>query len=207
MYKVFKDNCFLILASSTDIPHVEGAITLCIKNVDDIGNIIDLHCNGSAQTIIVLFKSMEELIKKFESLYNIRTAAGGWVYNLDGDLLMINRQNHWDIPKGHIEEGESLEQCAIREVEEETGVGGLQIVSYLGVSRHIFRYSENEDEILKESHWFKMKTNYSGNLLPQLEEDITEVKWHSESNIENIRPTMWSSLSDFYIQNIIEKKH
>ena len=207
MYKVFKDNCSLILASSTDIPHVEGAITLCIKNVDDIGNIIDLHCNGSAQTIIVLFKSMEELIKKFESLYNIRTAAGGWVYNSKGDLLMINRQNHWDIPKGHIEVGENLEQCAIREVEEETGVGGLQIVSYLGVSRHIFRYSENEDEILKESHWFKMKTNYSGNLLPQLEEDITEVKWHSESNIENIRPTMWSSLSDFYIQNIIEKKH
>ena len=207
MYKVFKDNCSLILASSTDIPHVEGAITICIKNIDDIANIIDLHCNGSAQTIIVLFKSMEELVKKFESLYNIRTAAGGWVYNSEGDLLMINRQNHWDIPKGHIEKGENLEQCAIREVMEETGVGGLQIVSYLGVSRHIFRYSENEAEILKESHWFKMKTNYRGNLLPQMEEDITEVKWLTESDIEKLTPTMWTSLSDFYIQNLIEKKH
>ncbi len=207
MYKVFKDNCSLILASSTDIPHVEGAITLCIKNIDDIANIIDLHCIGSAQTIIILFKSKEELINKFESLYNIRTAAGGWVYNSEGDLLMINRQNHWDIPKGHIEEGENLEQCAIREVEEETGVSNLIIESYLGVSRHIFRYNENEAEILKESHWFKMKTNYRGNLLPQLEEEIIEVKWLTESDIEKLTSTMWPSLSDFYIQSLIEKKH
>ena len=207
MYKVFKDNCLFILASSNDIPHVEEAITLCIKNVDDIGSIIDKYCNNDVQTIIVIYESLEVLISNFESLYIMRIAAGGWVYNSNHDLLMINRQDHWDIPKGHIDKGESVEQCAIREVEEETAVKGLHIESYIGISRHIFRYREDEELILKVTHWYKMKTGFAGKLLPQHDEDISEVKWVKEDEINKLLPNMWRSLSDFYKQMIIEKKH
>ena len=56
------------------------------------------------------------------------THAGGIVFHIDGGepryLLVTARQNadHWVLPKGHVEEGESVEQAAVREVEEETGV-------------------------------------------------------------------------------------
>ena len=54
-------------------------------------------------------------------------AAGGLVFNKDGDILMIFRNGKWDLPKGKLEIGESIEECAIREVEEECGISGLII--------------------------------------------------------------------------------
>jgi len=196
MYKVFKDNCLFILASSNDIPHVDSAITICVKKPNDIINIIDSYNDDSV--IIVLHHDIEALIQVFESNYKIRIAAGGWVYNNEGSLLLINRFNHWDVPKGHIDDGETIEQCAIREVEEETNVGDLIIDSYLGVSMHLFSYNDNPQQILKVTHWYKMQSDFKGDLIPQLAEGITKVRWVNKNELETILPLMWYSLSDFY---------
>jgi 8-oxo-dGTP pyrophosphatase MutT (NUDIX family) len=50
------------------------------------------------------------------------------VYNKKGEVLFIFRNGKWDLPKGGIEKGEEIEDTAMREVEEETGVGKLRIV-------------------------------------------------------------------------------
>ena len=203
MYKVFKDNHLFILASSNDIPHIDNAITICIKNINEIKSIIDRYDgNIEPEKVIILFSELELLITTFEGSYISKIAAGGWVYNDRNELLMINRLDHWDIPKGHIDKNETLEACAIREVIEETGISNIVIEQKLGVSRHIFRYSDNEPEILKITYWYKMKSAFTGKFIPQTNEDIIDVRWISKSNMELYIPKMYTSLQDFYFENI-----
>ena len=138
----------------------------------------------------------------FEKNYLLKVAAGGWVFNNAGDLLMIDRLNYWDIPKGHIENNETLQICAIREVKEETGIEDITIVDELGISRHLFRYSENSPEILKVTHWFRMHSNYKGVFTPQISEDIDKVKWVSRAKVNGYLSKSYRSLLEFYFDAV-----
>ena len=76
-------------------------------------------------------KIVEENWQDFCSKFIMVEASGGLVFNKDGDILMIFRNGKWDLPKGKLEIGESVEECAIREVEEECGIVGLNIIDKL----------------------------------------------------------------------------
>jgi ADP-ribose pyrophosphatase YjhB (NUDIX family) len=88
----------------------------------------------------------------------------------------------WDLPKGKIEKGESLEQAALREVEEETGLKELILEKFINNTFHIYT-ERNGEKILKTTYWFKM--TYVGNEkpTPQIEEGISEVSWKNETAI------------------------
>jgi len=113
--------------------------------------------------------------------YSIIKAAGGLVYNNENQLLMIFRNNKWDLPKGKLEENENLKECAIREVQEECGISGLSIINALQDTYHT--YEVNEIKILKRTSWFTMYTNFKGSFVPQIEEGITEVVWVDKEQI------------------------
>lgn len=108
-------------------------------------------------------------------------AAGGIVWNRNGELLMIFRRGKWDLPKGKVEENESIETAALREVEEESGVGKLRIIQKFGSSFHI--YQERKQWILKETHWFEMLSQDEGITMPQASEGITEAHWVARHDI------------------------
>lgn len=105
-------------------------------------------------------------------------AAGGVVLNRNtGMILLIKRNGVWDLPKGKLESGESIPACAVREVEEETGLRGLRITSDLCETYH--EYKESGKVIGKTTYWFLM---YGENILrqkltPQKEEGITDLIW------------------------------
>ncbi len=123
----------------------------------------------------LVHKNEKKLLKKFlRKLPNV-VAGGGKVYNDDGKILFIFRNGKWDLPKGKTEKKESIEETAIREVEEETGVKGLEIIKPLDTTYHIFK--RNGRYKIKITYWFEMKTSFSGKLLPQEKEGITKVKW------------------------------
>ena len=107
--------------------------------------------------------------------YYLIEAAGGLVYNNENQILMIFRNNKWDLPKGKLEQNENIKECAIREVQEECGVTGLSIVSFLKDTYHT--YEINGKKILKRTYWFAMNTDFKGSLVPETEEGITEVVW------------------------------
>lgn len=104
-------------------------------------------------------------------------AAGGLILNEKKELLMIFRRNKWDLPKGKLDEGESIKHCAIREVQEETGLTNISLEGLIGITYHDYFDTWSQQDVTKETHWFNMKVSGSQKLVPQLEEDITEIKW------------------------------
>lgn len=108
-------------------------------------------------------------------------AAGGIVQNEEGKILFQLRRGKWDLPKGKLEEGETVEECAVREVEEETGLRDIELGELVGITTH--QYTERGKDIDKETHWFAMKVSGSQQLSPQVEEDILELRWVAENEL------------------------
>ena len=147
---------------------------------------------------IILSENIEKLKKDFFKHFKLLKAAGGLVKNKDGDILLIFRRGKWDLPKGKLDENESLIECAVREVKEETGLTKIKVGKEIGATYHT--YVQFGKHILKESHWFMMDAKKDEPLVPQTEEDITEIKWVKKEDLEqyvhNTFPTIISVLQN-----------
>ncbi|MCG9899080.1 MAG: NUDIX domain-containing protein [Hydrotalea sp.] len=104
-------------------------------------------------------------------------AAGGLVVNANKELLLIFRRGKWDLPKGKMEETETIEDCAIREVKEETGLQQVEIKQFVGTTTHDYFDNWLKQDVTKISHWYLMETHSTSQLVPQKNEDIEEAKW------------------------------
>jgi 8-oxo-dGTP pyrophosphatase MutT (NUDIX family) len=131
---------------------------------------------------VFLHHNLNELLNAFKEQLNVVPAAGGLVYTPQNDILLIHRLGRWDLPKGKLDDGETLEECAIREIEEETGANGLSIVQPLQVTYHT--YHQKGKNNLKESHWFLIKAEEKTKLTPQTEEDVQQCIWVPISDIQ-----------------------
>lgn len=137
---------------------------------------------------------LNELKKAFFKKFTFIQAAGGLVQNEKKEILMIFRRGKWDLPKGKLDKGESLEDCAVREVEEETGLQNVQLISPLIITYHT--YHEGARFMLKESHWYNMKVKGEQKLVPQTSEDIHEIKWVTAKAAEKLFPESYPSVTD-----------
>lgn len=117
-------------------------------------------------------------------------AGGGLVVNSAGEILMIFRRSRWDLPKGKLEAGETIEECALREVAEECGIDDLVLVEFLCTTHH--EYIENGRPIDKESHWFLMSG--SGTPKPQTEEDITQARWVPRAEVAELLSNSYDTI-------------
>ncbi len=129
-------------------------------------------------------------------------AAGGMVLNTQGEILMIYRRGFWDLPKGKIESGETTEICAIREVQEETGIKSLEIIEKLQVTYHT--YTLGNKTILKPSHWFKMIHTDNEKTIPQAEEDITEIRWMNQKEVTTILNKSYESIRELLSKHYLK---
>ena len=114
----------------------------------------------------------------------ILVAGGGLVQNEKGELLMIFRRDKWDLPKGKLDPGESIEQCSLREVKEETGLRNVTLGKLIDVSTHEYFDAFLSEEVVKETHWYAMVANGDQILIPQTEEDITDIKWVTNQELK-----------------------
>ena len=123
-------------------------------------------------------------------------AAGGVVSNRRDDVLLIRRNDLWDLPKGHQEPGEEISVTAIREVEEETGVPDLELGRLICVTDHCYR--RNEIWHLKHTWWYDMLYTDPVDLAPQREEDITKAGWVAKSSLPAFLADTYPSIQEVF---------
>ncbi len=172
MHKIFVNDKPIVL--TTKIEKEDGFKNYLLKTVD-LPKVIRTLNRTKLKEARFIGKKEKKLLKIFlKKLPNV-IAGGGKVYNDNGDILFIYRNNKWDLPKGKVEGNETIERTAVREVTEETGVGGLEIIKPLDTTYHIFK--RNGRYKIKITYWFEMKTSFRGKLYPQENEGITKVEW------------------------------
>lgn len=118
----------------------------------------------------------DRCFEAFAAAFRRVEAAGGIVVDECGERLMIYRNGRWDLPKGHWEQGETIEACALREVREETGVAAA-IRRHLCDTLHCYQLRGVWE--MKRTHWFEMTAPAAAPLRPQTEEGIDCVCWCS----------------------------
>lgn len=143
---------------------------------------------------VLWHKDLEQLKKVFFKNFTVIEAAGGIVQNNKKELLFIYRLDKWDLPKGKMEKGEKPDECALREVEEETGVTNLSLKKKIGETYHT--YDDFGKHILKITHWYYMTCPAAQKLVPQTEEDITATKWVSTRDIKEPVANTYPSIKD-----------
>ena len=172
MHKVFVGDKPIILTTKVE---QETDFKNYLLDTVNIGKVIKELKNSSLREVRLIHKNPDKLLSKFlKKLPNV-IAGGGKVFNDKGDVLFIYRNDKWDLPKGKTERKETIEETSVREVEEETGVDGLEITKPLQTTYHIFK--RNGRHRIKVTYWFEMKTTFNGKLYPQEKEGITKVEW------------------------------
>lgn len=122
----------------------------------------------------------------------VLTAAGGWVLNESDEVLWIHRLGQWDLPKGKLEAGESVEECAVREVEEECGLTGVTLVAPLCTTEHM--YPLDGQTARKTTHWYVMRVAGTPALTPQKSEGISRAEWIPQDDCFFLAGTSYATL-------------
>jgi len=180
MYKVFVNEKKLLLSKQSEALEK----TLKYDSFTTLEIALDLLQNTSVKELNVYGELIDEIWEEFKKLFRIIEAAGGIVNRPNGDVLFIKRLGKWDLPKGKMEKGESREESAVREIEEETNLQNVELLDFINTTYHIYT-ERNGDKVLKYTHWFEMNFDGEDTSKPQLEEGITEVAWKNISQIES----------------------
>ena len=201
-FKVHFENRFIIISPEPDRMQKYGLFHKFHDTAELYRLIAVFQEDKTILSINIYGPDITHIWRIFRIFFTEVGAAGGLVRNSSGKFLFIERRVKWDLPKGHIEEGEQPEECAIREVSEECGISGHKIIKQLIPSFHT--YSWEGISYLKKTHWFLM--DYAGDMTatPQTEEDITRVMWMSPDEISNIKELAWLSLADLINTSILK---
>jgi ADP-ribose pyrophosphatase YjhB (NUDIX family) len=200
MYKVFINNKPLILLdleknSSGDwqsnnkylVAKYAGKQKFLYSYIDTLEK--SPHYEG----IVLQTNNLAKLWADFQGIFKIIEAAGGVVFNARQEVLLIFRLKTWDLPKGKIDEGETPEVAAVREIQEETGLNVVELGDLLCHTYHT--YEHKNKRVLKKTHWFKM-TTAEEKLTPQYSEDIEQAEWRDLANFLQAKPTIYPSILD-----------
>lgn len=180
MYKVFVNDKPLFLTNEIA---KETDFQLFLLESIDIEQLIVKMFQNKIMKASLYYPDEKAILKKMKEKIPVCKAGGGLVYNKKGEVLFIFRNGKWDLPKGGIEKGEEIEETAMREVEEETGVGRLSINRKLQKTYHVFK--RNGKYKLKVTHWFEMQTDYVGVPTPQANEGIEKAAWLNPEEIKD----------------------
>lgn len=137
------------------------------------------------------------VFERFAAPFEIIDAGGGLVESPGGEILMIYRNGRWDLPKGKLEPGESIEECALREVHEECGITDLTLGRFLTYTYHIYKLGDSG--IIKRTAWYAMNHPATGTLTPQIEEGITEIRWVEQGNIPTYLAQSYATIREVFV--------
>jgi 8-oxo-dGTP pyrophosphatase MutT (NUDIX family) len=186
--------CDAMTPEITGYAHHDDAVLIDEFSHPAVNSMIHEMRQEKVHAGIFIHSDLQELRKAVWKKFLLVKAGGGLVGNGEGKYLFMLRRGIWDLPKGKLDPGETIEQCAVREVGEETGLRGVQLEGPLLVTYHT--YDENGKHILKESHWFRMNAPDLAGLKPQQEEQITELRWADGGEMGALLKNTFPSIVD-----------
>ncbi|MFK8055575.1 MAG: NUDIX hydrolase [Saprospiraceae bacterium] len=191
MYTIYVNDCPLRLQSEITEPRTELTLRYPGKKQFFLQVTDTLESGSYPDGAAIICADVEQAWEDFKALHKWVAAAGGAVWN-DGKLLCIHRRGSWDLPKGKIDEGETIAEAAVREVQEETGIQEIALGEALPTTYHTYRTKKN-NRVLKPTYWFTMHTKEIA-LVPQEEEDIEKAEWVGSDELAQIKSEMYKSL-------------
>lgn len=199
MIKIYFNNKPLFLTNTIteeieELLHHEETVFIDEFNVHTVKAMLHEIELSKIRAGVFLHEDVDALLKAFKKKFVLIKAAGGLIHTQDNELLLIFRRAKWDLPKGKLDDNEALEQCALREVREETGLENVEIEYPLTITYHT--YHQEGKHILKESHWYLMRTQKQINLIPQSEEDIDKCEWVPVNRITTYMENTHASILD-----------
>jgi 8-oxo-dGTP pyrophosphatase MutT (NUDIX family) len=202
-YKVHFENRFIVISSEPDRIQKYGLFHKFYATNELYKLIADFQSDKSIPAINIYGTDIKHIWKIFRIYFTEVGAAGGLVKHTSGKYLFIEKKGKLDLPKGHIEQGEEPETCALREVNEECGITGHTILKPLSPSYHT--YTWEGISYLKKTRWFLMK--YDGKMItePQISEGITKVEWLFPDELNSVKSGAWLSLMDLINCSILRE--
>jgi 8-oxo-(d)GTP phosphatase len=141
-------------------------------------------------SVTILTENKKEVKDFIKSRFTVIKAAGG-VVTKGQRILFIFRLGKWDLPKGKFDKGETPQECAVREVEEECAI---KVKLGPEICKTWHTYTHNRKSILKKTYWYAMENLNDSTMRPQKEEGIDEIRWlnHYEAKVAliNSYPSM-----------------
>ena len=179
MYKVFFNESLLTFSNQSN-PEAKNILFHHETQFDEAFHLLS---SNSSKFVNIFSDDIDAVWASFLNYFKHIKAAGGIVRNPQDDILFIFRLGKWDLPKGKMEKGESREESAIREIEEECSITNLQLKRFLMPTFHIYYLREY---VIKETYWFEVFYDGVELPLPQTEEGIETVEWKKECEIPQL---------------------
>ncbi|MBR5034879.1 MAG: NUDIX domain-containing protein [Bacteroidales bacterium] len=198
MYKVyFADRSIAVVPSGFKEDLDSDEVYYKAQPSDDLAQLpFWFEKTDDIENLVVEADDIDGAFGQLISGLKVEVAAGGLIRNRRGRALLFLRRGAWDMPKGHQEAGESLSQCALREVEEETGLKNLTLGEPICTTYHTYH---NKDKfVLKESHWYKMTAADGQKVKVQTEEDIVKARWCGPWRLKRLLRKAYPSIRDVF---------
>jgi len=193
----FEKRCIVICPPDEQALTDPNAITFCLGEKFDIHALICMfELSDSLGKVYIPSDDVEDTYKRICAEFVEVTAGGGLVSNRRGDYLLISRNGLWDLPKGHLEPGEDIRECSLREVQEETGVDQLVLRDLICITDHC--YKRNGMWHLKHTWWYDMLYTDPTDLTPQREEDIAKAAWVAKSSLPPFLTNTFPSIQEVF---------
>ncbi|HEY1164580.1 MAG TPA: NUDIX hydrolase [Chitinophaga sp.] len=154
--------------------------------------------NGEIASAVFVQPDTKRLMEAIKQHFKVLVAAGGLITNPAGEILLMFRRNKWDLPKGKQDEGESLEECAVREVREETGLQQITLTDKITETFHY--YPLKEKKVLKHTYWYRMQFTGTELTIPQIEEDIVDIQWIRPENLGKYLKFSYKNIEDVFLK-------
>jgi len=188
--RIYMNNRVVIL---TDKDNHFSANSYIFERSKELAKQLKRFEESEHERMYIIHTDINELFGHVARCFKYVEAAGGLVTRSDGRILFIKRLGKWDLPKGKANKGESLQETAIREVVEESGLKTPpKIVEELAHTYHT--YHQDGHHILKHTAWYTMRYAGDDHLCPQYDEDITQAEWLPENQLHSVVENTYESI-------------